>query len=409
MRKLTVIFVLLLCGSVSAQVKVGEKSPEIFLDTVYNGNNMENPTLKNLENNVVVLYFWATFCKPCVSSFPKIEALHKKYENSNVKIIAITNDAKERLENFLSKANVTFPIGRDNSKRTLANYEISSFPSVFIIDKQGIVIYQGDVITEDLIEEAIATNRIEVSENSEITVNFPNFSVEKMFKYFRFSGGEDPVYNMFRGVSGMENKPYKMIDHFIIRPSLVNEFTGCVYKNTNGHIGVTYIGGTVAEILAFLREKPSPLWVKDKTQDTTLYDIVCYKKAKYLKQVYREIEQRFAEGFSFKINTVVSEQDINMLYVSRKSDLLKKEKEIAPETERIYMEIDEIASSLEDKSGQYFMVDKSLKDMFVFNNEWDFEKLYTATSDELIDFLKRRGIDIRIEKKKIKLLELNRI
>ena len=207
----------------------------------------------------------------------------------------------------------------------------------------------------------------------------------------------------------MENKPYKMIDHFIIRPSLVNEFTGCVYKNTNGHIGVTYIGGTVAEILAFLREKPSPLWVKDKTQDTTLYDIVCYKKAKYLKQVYREIEQRFAEGFSFKINTVVSEQDINMLYVSRKSDLLKKEKEIAPETERIYMEIDEIASSLEDKSGQYFMVDKSLKDMFVFNNEWDFEKLYTATADELIDFLKRRGIDIRIEKKKIKLLELNRI
>jgi hypothetical protein len=142
-------------------------------------------------------------------------------------------------------------------------------------------------------------------------------------------------------------------------------------------------------------------------QKNTNIKTTTIRKAKNLNQAYKEIEKRLSEGLSFKINTVIVEENVNILTVVRKNDSLKKEKDIPSEAMNLYLEMDYIISLLEEKSGRYFMADNSAKEMFVYNNEIDWKKLDTATTDDLIDFLKRRGLDIRIKKKKIKLLKLN--
>jgi len=396
------LLALLLCSNIYAQVKIGEKAPKIFLDEIYNSNSSEIPSVESLENNVVVLYFWATWCKPCVSSFPKINELYKKYEKDNVKIIAITDDPKEKLENFLNKANVTFLIGRDNSEKSFANYNVSGRPTVYIINNQGVVVYQGRTITEELIEEVLATNDIEVSQDP-IT--------DGVMTFVGFSPGEDPLYNAIYIMHYKREDyrwDYNLIEQFIIRPSLETKFWGCGWKFHQGYVGVTYSGGDLADIFTFLHEKSSKNWIKNNTQDTNLYDIVYWRKAKNRKQAYKEIEQKLSNGLSFNVNTVIMEQDVNMLYVSHKNDSLKKEEEVSWETMNIYMGIDNVISCLEKKSGQYFMADNSAKNILIYNNEMDWEKLTMATTEDLIDFLKRRGIDIRVEKRKIKLLELNK-
>jgi len=205
-----------------------------------------------------------------------------------------------------------------------------------------------------------------------------------------------------------EEYHYKLIEQFIIRSSLETEFGGCGRKSHQGYVGVTYSGGDLADIFTFLREKSSKNWIKNNTQDTNLYDIVYWKKAKNRKQAYKEIEQSLCNGLSFNVNMVVEEQNINILYVSRRNDSLKKMEDVTWETMNLYLGIDDVISWLEKKSGHYFMADNSAKELLVYNNEMDWGKLNLATTEELIDFLKRRGIDIRVEKKKIKLLELNK-
>ena len=397
MKKVIILCILIAGGNIYAQIKIGEKAPELFLEEIYNSNNPEIPTLKDWEDNIVVLYFWATWCKPCVSSFQKINELHKKYEKENVKIIAVTDDEKERLEAFLSKANADFLIGRDNSKKTFTNYNVSTRPNIYILDKQGIVIYQGSEISEEMIEEVLATNQI--SSN--------NFIRNEIITFGGFSPGEDPLYNaMCIMHSGRDDYNYKLIEQFIIRPSLEKEFWGYGCKFHQGYAGFTYSGGDLADIFAFLYDKTSKNWIKNNTQDTDLYDIVYWRKAESLNQAYQEIEESLLDGLSFKIDTVVVEQNVNILYVSRDNDSLQTE--LGWETMNLYMKIEQIISSLEEKSGHYFIADDSAENMFIYNNEMDWEKLNTATADELIDFLKRRGIGIKVEKKEIVLLELNK-
>tara|TARA_Y100000815_G_scaffold275459_1_gene313756 strand:- start:58491 stop:59048 length:558 start_codon:yes stop_codon:yes gene_type:complete len=59
---------------------------------------------------VVVLNFWATWCKPCVKELPAFEELHRKYADSGVEVVLVSLDFPEKLERqvlpFIEKNNL---------------------------------------------------------------------------------------------------------------------------------------------------------------------------------------------------------------------------------------------------------------------------------------------------------------
>lgn len=66
--------------------------------------------LKTREEKVLVVNFWATWCKPCVEELPHFEALEDRYADQGVKVVLVSldfpNKAEEQLLPFIDRNNV---------------------------------------------------------------------------------------------------------------------------------------------------------------------------------------------------------------------------------------------------------------------------------------------------------------
>lgn len=112
----------------------------------------ETVSLSNFKGKVVVLDFWATWCKPCINSFPGMQTAMNKYKN-NQDVVFLFIDCFERQENyesavksFIAENDYTFNVLFDNmsEEETITkNYGIKGIPNKVIIDKDGYIRFQS--------------------------------------------------------------------------------------------------------------------------------------------------------------------------------------------------------------------------------------------------------------------------
>ena len=95
--------------------------------------------------HVVVVSFFATWCKPCMKELPLLQNLYKKYDGQRVKWFLV--DITEATRNspgfedspvagpFLAKKGITMPILNDNRGVAKERYGAKTLPRLFVIDK----------------------------------------------------------------------------------------------------------------------------------------------------------------------------------------------------------------------------------------------------------------------------------
>ena len=99
--------------------------------------------LSDLKGKVVVLDFWATWCGPCLASFPSLQKVYDKYkENPNVVILALNTwervkpeERVQHVKDFIAKNKYTFPVLFDTD--VVSQYGVEGIPTKFIIGKNG--------------------------------------------------------------------------------------------------------------------------------------------------------------------------------------------------------------------------------------------------------------------------------
>lgn len=144
---------------------IGHAAPEISVKEWMNGPPV---ALADLRGRVVLLDFWATWCKPCNQTFPKLKNLHDKYGARDLVILALTrhymayggaaDSQKEELElirAFANKHEVEFRVGVSEDERTQDRYGATGLPTLALVDRAGAVRYTYGSIEDAKFKEVL--------------------------------------------------------------------------------------------------------------------------------------------------------------------------------------------------------------------------------------------------------------
>ena len=110
-----------------------------------------------LKDKIVVLDFWASYCKPCFEAMPYFQQLHNKYQaDSNYLFISVNipveRDGIAYLKDISEALPYTFPImAATDSLPKLLN--VSTIPQYAVFSKQGQLIYNGIIPTQGFHEK----------------------------------------------------------------------------------------------------------------------------------------------------------------------------------------------------------------------------------------------------------------
>lgn len=130
-----------------ARLTVGESSPDFSMNDL-DGRRLR---LADYRGRIVLLHFWATWCKPCVNEFPQLLDVYRRLKslddsstaNANFEIIGISLDEdRQTLKNFLEQYGIPWPQlfdGQGWNTPIARQYRISSLPRTFLLDGDGAI------------------------------------------------------------------------------------------------------------------------------------------------------------------------------------------------------------------------------------------------------------------------------
>ena len=116
--------------------EVGFFAPDFELEVVGGGL----VRLSEFRGNPVVVNFWASWCGPCRSEMPDIQAVYDVYHQQGLVILGINQEESEaRVAEFAEELGLTFPLLLDVEGRVSEVYEVYALPTTFFISGDGII------------------------------------------------------------------------------------------------------------------------------------------------------------------------------------------------------------------------------------------------------------------------------
>ena len=142
-----IIVLLLFSSTIFGQVKVGER---VLLEEM----KLQPVTASTIDKSkFLVIDFWATWCAPCIASFPHLDSLQKKYAAS-VQIVAVSDESNVKVSNFLAQKKYSFDFYIDPQKNLFNLFDIQIRPTTCILQPDGTLIWIGDAAdVEAMLEE----------------------------------------------------------------------------------------------------------------------------------------------------------------------------------------------------------------------------------------------------------------
>lgn len=121
--------------------------------------------LSEYKGKTIFLNFWATWCPPCKKEMPDIQKLYEETqeeENSDLVILGIAapgysnEGSREEITQFLEENGYTYPVLMDETSEVFRKYGIRSYPTTFMIDKNGNIFgYVSGQLTEEMMRSII--------------------------------------------------------------------------------------------------------------------------------------------------------------------------------------------------------------------------------------------------------------
>ena len=114
-------------------------------------DDLDNKSVRYAEirgKKVTVIDFWATWCKPCVRSIPKLVQMHDHYKNKGVQFIGINVDGVRNLNKVKPMAHslgIDYPVLLDVNSQVMSDLKVTAMPTVLLVNENDEIVarHQG--------------------------------------------------------------------------------------------------------------------------------------------------------------------------------------------------------------------------------------------------------------------------
>ncbi len=109
--------------------------------------------LADYEGEVIIMNFWATWCPPCRAEMPAINRFYEAHKDEGLAVLAINaQEDAATVRPFIQANKFSFPVLLDLQGRVASQYSTRSFPTTFIIDRDGVIqhVQTGEISEREL-------------------------------------------------------------------------------------------------------------------------------------------------------------------------------------------------------------------------------------------------------------------
>ena len=147
-------------GPAPAQAACPKGQRDCLPDVSYIDTTGAAYSRESLAGKVVLVNFWATWCQPCEKEIPDLSRMYDKYRSRGVVFLGvlIDNPDSQKLLNFQSDHNMTYPVVRSNPQLIDSYGEPDGYPTTMVYDRHGKQAYRHlGMVSETELDRLLAT------------------------------------------------------------------------------------------------------------------------------------------------------------------------------------------------------------------------------------------------------------
>lgn len=115
-------------------------------------------SLEQYRGKIVLVNFWATWCKPCTSEMPAMQTVYDQLRDKDFVVLAVNElEDEAKVREHIQQYKHTFPVLLDRENQVANQYGVFGLPVSVFIDRQGVVqeYIKGGLLTEEKIQQIV--------------------------------------------------------------------------------------------------------------------------------------------------------------------------------------------------------------------------------------------------------------